>query len=278
MPAFEPLTPTGLIDEAVHVLKARPRTIVAIAACFAVPVGLLTGILNRGLLGGLSLTEAFNDPSTAEAAAESGTAAANVGAVLGVVLPSLLLPFMAAAYAHVVVGMRLGHEVTAGEALRRAGGKWWALLASWVVVHLAELVGAFIAIGSIVFMAFFLVVAPAIALEGLGPMKGLKRSWSLTSRRLLPVMGVGVASGIVAYVLGQALSALPDFAGLFVGLDVGWIILAAGRAATGLVIGPIIALTAVLCYLDLRVRLEGLDLELAIADHFGPEPLAPDTA
>ena len=147
-----------------------------------------------------------------------------------------------------------------------------------MVVHLAELVGSFVAIGSIVFMAFFLVVAPAIALEGLGAMKGLKRSWSLTSRRLLPVMGVGVASGIVAYVLGQALSALPDFAGLLVGLDVGWIILAAGRAATGLVVGPIIALTAVLCYLDLRVRLEGLDLELAIADHYGPEPLAPDAA
>ena len=109
-------------------------------------------------------------------------------------------------------------------------------------------------------------------------MKGIKRSWALTSRRLLPVMGVGVASGIVAYVLGQALSALPDFAGLLVGLDVGWIILAAGRAATGLVIGPIIALTAVLCYLDLRVRLEGLDLELAIADHFGPDPLAPGAA
>ncbi len=85
-------------------------------------------------------------------------------------------------------------------------------------------------------------------------------------------MGVGVASGIVVvYVLGQALSAPPDFAGLLVGLDVGWIILAAGRAATGLVIGPIIALTAVLFILHLRVRLEGLNLQLGIADHFDTE-------
>ena len=39
-------------------------------------------------------------------------------------------------------------------------------------------------------------------------------------------------------------------------------------AATGLVIVPIVALSTVLCYLDLRVRLEALDLELAITDRF----------
>jgi hypothetical protein len=34
------------------------------------------------------------------------------------------------------------------------------------------------------------------------------------------------------------------------------------------VIVPIVALSTVLCYLDLRVRLEALDLELAINDRF----------
>ncbi len=94
------------------------------------------------------------------------------------------------------------------------------------------------------------------------------RSWALTSRRLLPVLGLGVASGVVAYALGQALNAMTDVLGLFVGLRVGWIILAAGRAATGLIIVPIVALSAVLCYLDLRIRLEGLDLELAVTERF----------
>ena len=46
------------------------------------------------------------------------------------------------------------------------------------------------------------------------------------------------------------------------------VILAAGRAATGLIIVPIVALSTVLCYLDLRIRLEGLDLELAVAERF----------
>ncbi len=266
MARLEPMTPTGLIDEAVHLFKARPRTMIAIAACFTVPVGIVVGFLQRGVLGGFSLGDVLNDPSTADAAARSdnGTAAG----IMALLLPSLFLPFMAAAYAHVVVGMRLGHEIGAGEALRRSVRRWWALVASWAIIHLAELAGAFIALGWIVVMAFCLVTAPAIALERLGPLSGIKRSWSLTSRRLMPVMGLGVASGVVAYVLGQALNAVTDLLGLFVGLRVGWIILAAGRAATGLIIVPIVALSTVLCYIDLRVRLEGLDLELAITDRF----------
>ena len=39
----------------------------------------------------------------------------------------------------------------------------------------------------------------------------------------MPVMGLGVGSGVVAYVLGQALNAVTDLLGLFVGLRVGWI-------------------------------------------------------
>jgi hypothetical protein len=260
------MTPTGLIDEAVHVLKARPRTIITIAACFTVPVGIIVGFLQRGLLGGFSLGDILNDPSTADAASRSsnGTSAA----LLAILLPSLFLPFMAAAYAHVVVGLRLGQEIGAGEALRRACRRWWALLASWVLVHLAEGAASLFAIGGIVVMGFFLVTAPAIALESLGPLKGMGRSWSLASRRLLPVLGLGVGSGVVAYVLGQALNAITDVLGLVVGLRSGWWILAAGRAATGLIIVPIVALSTVLCYLDLRVRLEGLDLELAVNERY----------
>ena len=150
---------------------------ITIAACFTVPVGIVVGFLQRGLLGGFSLGDILNDPSTADAAArsDSGTAAG----VAALLLPSILLPFIAAAYAHVVVGIRLGHEIGAGEALRRSVRSAWALLASWTLVHLAELAGAFFALGAIVAMAFFLVTAPAIALEWLGPLKGMKRSWSL---------------------------------------------------------------------------------------------------
>ena len=88
------------------------------------------------------------------------------------------------------------------------------------------------------------------------------------SRRLLPVLGLGVGSGVVAYTLGQALNAITDVLGLVVGLRSGWWILAAGRAATGLIIVPIVALSTVLCYLDLRIRLEGLDLEVAVTERY----------
>ena len=95
----------------------------------------------------------------------------------------------------------------------------------------------------------------------------------------MPVLGLGVGVGVVAYVLGQALNAITDVLGLVVGLRSGWWILAAGCARQAMIIVPIVALSTVLCYLDLRVRLEGLDLrdrgQLSDTTASRPDPVLP---
>jgi hypothetical protein len=56
---------------------------------------------------------------------------------------------------------------------------------------------------------------------------------------------------------------------LLVGTDgLGWVLTAASGILTSLITMPVVAATTVLIYLDLRVRTEGLDLELDATEVF----------
>jgi hypothetical protein len=68
-----------------------------------------------------------------------------------------------------------------------------------------------------------------------------------------------------------AIGGIPSFASLFFGTEgIGWILPAAVGVVSSLVTMPLVAGITVLIYLDLRVRTEGLDLELRAADAFTP--------
>jgi hypothetical protein len=118
-------------------------------------------------------------------------------------------------------------------------------------------------------MTWFLVTAPVIGAERLGPIKAMRRSARLVSRRFWPVMGLTLLSGIVAALFGYAIGLVPTTLSLFVGTDgYGWLLTAAAAILTSLITMPIVAATTVLIYLDLRVRTEGLDLELDAIEAF----------
>jgi hypothetical protein len=70
----------------------------------------------------------------------------------------------------------------------------------------------------------------------------------------------------VSYLLNTALSALPQGLASVIGLDRGWPLLALGGIAANLVVVPFTASAFVLLYLDLRVRSEGLDIEMSARD------------
>ena len=154
---LEPMTPTGLIDEAVHVLKARPRTIITIAVCFTVPVGIVVGFLQRGLLGGFSLGDILNDPSTADAASRS-TAAPRRHCWRSCCRRSSFRswPRRTPTWSSGCGSARRSVRARRCDVRAAAGGR----AASWVLVHLAEGAASFFAIGGIVMMGFFLVTAP----------------------------------------------------------------------------------------------------------------------
>ena len=261
--AFRPMTVADVLDGGFAVVKARPRRILTLTAAFVVPVEVLAAWFGRNLgvtSTGLDETWFSTDPAvTGEASGLDVW-----GLVALTIVPSIALVCIAAALAHLVAGWSVGHDASGREMLRVVGRRWWPLLGSFVVVHLAELAGVFACyVGIVAVMTLFLVVAPVVGAEGASAGEALGRSIRLTRTRFWPVMGLALLMGVVSTVLGLSLSALPESIALNLGVGSAWPLVALGGIIAQMVTTPFVAAATVLTYFDLRVRTEGMDIELA---------------
>jgi hypothetical protein len=254
-----------ILDGAFKLFRANARTLILCVAAFIVPVQLLTGFAQRGLFAGRGLASALNDPASANSAASSDTTVALL--LSAVVIGLLITPLIAGAVSRVVAASYLGIQLGPKAALRGAVSRFPALLGATLLVHLAEL-PAFAAciLPGLAVMAMFVLTAPAIAIEELGPIAGMKRSWRLVRRRFWPTLGVALLAGIMAYFLGQVLNVLPATVALLIGLRWGFLLLAAGGVLVALVTQPIVTIVATLLYFDARIRTEAFDLQVIAAD------------
>lgn len=267
------MTVSDVLDGAFAILKASPATIIGFTAVFAVPVQILGAWLQRDLLGGDSLLDMFNRGDTSLTGVEQGGFNSTWAQMVLLFGPSLALVFVAAGIVRLVGAWHVGRDLSLRQLLAGSLPMAPALLASWLLVHLAEGLGM-LACGlpALAMMTWFLVTAPVVGAEGLGPVAAMRRSARLVARRFWPVMGLTLLSGIVAVLFGYALGLVPTVLSLLLGTDgLGWLLTAAAGVLTSLVTMPIVAATTVLIYLDLRVRTEGLDLEMDAVDAF-PSP------
>ncbi len=283
------MTVGDILDGVFKLFKANALTIVAIVALFTVPLQLLSAWVQRDALNGASLFDALGDPSLLDAeATQPFGATTDLWVSLAISIPSLLMvAFMAGAISQVVAASYLGETLTAGPALTRTLRRTGALLGGWFLCHLpALMVGlgfvlllvadagislivglgflALLLLGPVLLAisALSVAVAPAIVVEDLGPVAGVRRSWALVRRRFWPVLGISLLAGLITAVVGGAISFVPSTVGLLFGLEYGWIVLGAGGILATLVSGPIVAIAATLIYFDLRIRTEGFDLQI----------------
>jgi hypothetical protein len=199
----------------------------------------------------------------------------------------------------------LGHKITAGEAWQIARPRMPALIGAtllipliliglWVayaivlvilaVLHApGGLIGGLAALGAIAgiiltiwFTVMFRMAAQAVVLEREGPVRALGRSWRLVRGSFWRVFGITLLAGLIVVVTAGVLqipfsllaalagggnSLLPATGGNVAGI----LISAVGGVVAGAVARPISAGVAVLLYVDLRMRREGLDLVLQTA-------------
>jgi hypothetical protein len=107
-----------------------------------------------------------------------------------------------------------------------------------------------------------------MVIERLGPIAGPKRSVLLITRRFFPSLWIIVLSTLVTQIIGPLLALIPEVASFLVPEDWRWVLQGIGRSAVSLLLAPFAAGVCILLYLDLRVRTEGLDIELAATDAF----------
>ena len=268
-----PMSVGDILDGAFKLLRANARTILTIVAAISLPLQLVSAfVLRRSYSPGL--LNVLSDPTVAEAASEQRFDDAQL--IVQLVTAGLALlatPFIAGAVSKVVAASYLGRTLGPAEALRGTLRRFGALLVAFVVVHLLELVGLILCVlPSIAVMGLCTMVAPAIVVEELGPIAGVRRSWRLGRKRFWGVVGISLLAGFIASTLGSILGTAPQVIAIFVGGSWAWVLIAVASVAAAMVSAPIVSIVATLLYFDGRIRHEAFDLQVMARELSGAAP------
>ena len=267
LPTLAPMTMSDLLDGAFTIIKQAPATIIGLTALFALPIQVLGAFLNRGVEG-LSWNETISESNTTfEFGPTLGSGASALVVQIGTMFA---LVIVASAIARLVSAWYVGHDLTFGELLRGTGPIVWPLLASCVLVHVLEGVSILgLGVLPLAVMTWFLVTAPVIGAERVGPIQAMRRSARLVNRRFWNVLGAALLGYLVEQLFAFAIGLAPELISYFVGTNgIGWVLPAVINVITQLITMPFVAALTVLIYLDLRIRTEGLDLELRAGEAF----------
>jgi hypothetical protein len=207
--------------------------------------GLLTVVIGRGVLGHkVSMGEAWR------------IALPRLPAILGaIILIALCVIAPWVAVAVLVVILAVVHATTAALIVGVVGGIAALYVSVWLPV-------------------MFSLAAPAVVLERQGPARSLARSWRLVWKSFWRVFWILLLAALIVLIAGAVLQIPFSLLTTLVGGSAGFVGLAGSGSVAGVIIGavgsivagavtrPISAGVAVLLYLDLRMRKEGLDLAL----------------
>jgi hypothetical protein len=261
---LHPMLTGDILDGAIKLLRANARTLVILIATFMVPCEFLLSFFERNLNGGRGFLEVLRDPTASASQNDPGATVAI--AVFAYMIFWLVVPLVCAGASRVVMASYLGTEMKPRAALAAAFNHAPAIVVATLIVHLAELVSVLgLIVGAAFVMPLFIMTAPAISLEDLGPFAGIRRSVSLVRRRYWPTVGIALLSGLLAYFLNQVLGLVPTLISLFIGLRWGWLIVGASGVLQSFVTVSLITIVATLVYLDARIRQEGFDIEVMAA-------------
>lgn len=287
-PALRPLSVGDIIDRTLRLYRANPVLFIAIA----VLPDLVIEVLQRAF--GLGQTI---DPNDLAAIFGSGSGnvvlprqlqSANPGAFAGVAVVASILSLVQASALIYAIGRRyLGTPVTVGQAYASGLRSSLRLLLSALLIVVAfaaallllfalvallnsgavTVIAVIVGFVGVFFVAPFVflslaVVAPAIVLEGLGPIAGIRRSFHLMAKSRWRALGlytlIGIISGIVGLIFGLV------FLVSFVSDPTMRAVLQTiANVASAIVTGPLLYGSIVILYYDLRVRKEAFDLQLA---------------
>jgi hypothetical protein len=256
------------LDGALRTLRLAPATVVTLAALAVVPLQLLAVVLLPGPADpGRAQWEPMFGRALVTILADDDPARILRGVVL-LGLESIALSFVTAGITLLLTAWYTGARRSTGELVAAAARRMPTLVLVWLVVHLAEwLFGLVLLLPALLPMAWFAVAAPIVAAEDRGARASLRRSFDLTKRSFPLVLGTCLAVALVDLLLRGLLTvAAAGYAESELPASRAAVVLVA--MAVRLVTVPFVAGSAALLYLDLRVRLEGLDIELAAQERF----------
>lgn len=264
--SLRPLTVADILDGAFGIIKARAGLILGFTAALVTPVYLLLAYVSQDAVVEAGLFDQLNPGDDPETGDPGG--GGEVGDVLlGFIGHGLTLVAVAAAVAYMLGAWSAGRDVSVGELFGMVAHRSWALGVSFVLVHVIEALGLTgLWVGALFLMPLFVAVAPVIGAEGAGPLGAISRSTRLTSARYWPTLGISLLIGGIAFALDFLLSLWVLIPIELLGWDTAWPLQGLASIMAAIVTTPFVAAATVLLYLDLRMRVEGLDLQLDAQD------------
>lgn len=248
----------AILDAGFEVIRFRFAVIAAVTAAVVLPLTLVPVLIRlTGVIAGGTSFEPGVLVFGSDGPTWSGLVA-SLGPILSLAVSGVMVTHLVQAW---LVGSDPRPRELLGLAMRRGG----VAIAAWLLVAPIKAAG-FVAcgVGAILPIAAMLVLSPVVGAEGLGVVSSVRRTWQLSRRRLGALMGLTSASvcitlafsGIVGLVQVAVLDPLVG--------DRAWgaLIVEGAAVAFNLFMIPLQAAWAAIAYLDLRVRTEGLDLEL----------------
>ncbi len=197
----------------------------------------------------------FDDPEQRNALIGGGT----VTIVLALLMPTILQGALTAFFTDQVLdrGTPVRDCIIVG--LKRAP----LLIAVAFITAFSMLLGCLaVCIGFFFVMARLGVAAPVCVVERAGPLTSISRSWQLTEKRFWQTLGVVLFNAIAPAIFNSVLTAVVSLPLALINQTASTI----GSSAAGWIVSaittPLATAILVLLYLDLRVRREGLDLQL----------------
>ena len=266
-PGLRPLGVGEILDVAFKIYKRHAIPLFKIVLFVVLPLQ---------VLGALIFLSTVDDPDAVtglgefETNSDTEAAGAVIGTVVVNVLGGLAVLLATAACTKAVADAYLRKTPEWKESLHAARRRFGSLL--WLsLLYGLLLIPAFVAL---IIPGIWLAIAwtlayPVLMLEGIRGRKALGRSYRLVKGRWWPTFGVVLISFMIAGLLQFVVGALMAVV-LLVGVEdslLGTVLVnALGTTIAGVIATPFQAAAVALLYFDLRVRKEGLDIELLARD------------
>lgn len=292
---LRPLSMGEIYDGAFKAIRANPVVMFGLAAIVVAVVTIIQNAFTWGLAEDLNRFAGQATPTEADLEELYGTLTASLlPSLASAVVSFVVTTALNGVLIHSISQSVIGRTLPLGELWKLVRPQLGKLLALTLLISLAAavafvvclvpaivaatsgdigltiglgLLGLLLAIGALLFVIVATVLAtPVLVLERSGVFASLRRSWQLTRPSFWRIAGiylltsilVAIVAGVVSAPIGMLGQSVAGVTGMTIAQLVGTIVAAA-------ITTPFVAGVIALLYIDIRIRREGLDVELAAA-------------
>lgn len=242
-----------ILTTAFELYKANAAQLIKIVAIVVVPLTFVLALLTQVAFKQNCTVQDIQTLQDLQDVANRCTAGIGRGLFIGaigwfiaVAIQQLILGAVTRGGAAAVLGRPVDVDASYRYAFSRLGG----LIGLALLIALAVFLGFFVIfIGALIVGVFFAMAVPAFIIEGSGAVDSMSRSWALVRGHWWHTLGVILVAAIIAGIVNGILTTIAGS-----NFFLYWIFSAIGQSITA----PFVALVAVILYVDLRSRHEGL--------------------